>query len=162
MFKDQKFKAFPSWEKNKRTQEFSWVYRVQERDEIKAQGKWDAHVDIQSIKSGRALGGYLKKHCKNTHGGDDPAALVTQSLLWLKKKKTFSMSSGFRRELNEFITHLRNSKIKMAQETLDGDILDDWVWTCHGVKSSFDVGAERGVWIVSLAAAKFHSLVGGD
>ena len=183
LFKDHKFKAFPNWEKNKRTQEFGWVYRVQERDEIKAQGKWHSNSDIKAINSGRALGGYLRKHCKNTHGGDAPAALVTQSLLWLKKKKTFSMSSGFRRELHALITDMRNSKTSCGQKmfektcwvkklkdgkicdvqvTLKEGVIDDWIWSCHGVKSSFDVGAEKGVWIVSLAAAKFHSLVGGD
>ena len=158
LFKDQKFNAFPLVETSKYGKT-GVTYRIKERDEIKKQGKWDAHVDIKAINSGRALGGYLRKHCKNTHGGDDPAALTTQSLLWLKKKQTFSMSSGFRQELHDLITGMHDSKTREVQETLDGEVLDDWIWTAHGVRSCFDVGMEKDVWFMSLEEEKFNRLV---
>jgi len=158
LFEDHNFQAFPHWELDKRTEKWGWVYRVREKDEIKSQGKWAAFSDIKALHSGKALGGYLRKHCKNTHGGDDPAALTTQSLLWLKKKQTFSMSSEFRQKFSDLITGMHDSKTE-AQMTLDGEILDDWIWTAHGVRSCFDVGMEKGVWFMSLEEEKFHRLV---
>lgn len=158
LFENHKFNAFPRWEKMKNGKE-GIVYRIKEKNELKNQGKWSAFSDIKAISSGRALGGYLTKHCKNTQGGDEPSALTTQALLWLKKKKTFTMSGGFREAFNDLITSLRNSKGREAQATLDGGVLDDWVWSCHGVKSAFDVGAGSGEWVVSLSDEKFNNLI---
>ena len=158
LFEEKTFNAFPTVETGK-DGKTGVVYRIKERDEIKSQGKWSAFSDIKAIYSGKALGGYLRKHCKNTHGGDDPSALTTQSILWLKKKQTFSMSSGFSRDLHDLISGLHNSKTCWAQETLEGEVLDDWVWSAHGVRSGFDVGADCNFWAVSLSAEKFHSLV---
>lgn len=160
LFQDHSFNAFPSWERQRDGSE-GWVFRIQERDEFKDQGKWAAFSDIKAIHSGRALGGYLRKHCKNTHAGDDPAALSTQALLWLKKKKTFTMSGGFREALLDLISNLHNSKTHWAQKTLDGRILDDWIWTAHGVKSAGEVGVEPGVWVHSLDEAQFDKLIEG-
>lgn len=156
LFLDQDFNVFPNWEK-KRDGKEGWVFRVKEKYEIESQGRWHSFVDMKAIHSGRAMGGYLRKHMKNTHGGSDPAALTTQAVLWLKKKQTFSMSSGFREAFNYWISHMQGSKTE-AQSTLDGRILDDWIWSFHGVFSAAEVGADPGVWVVSLTEEQFHRL----
>jgi hypothetical protein len=156
LFKEAQFKAFPTWEKGKDGKE-GWVFRVQEMPEIRTQGKWHSFIDVKAIHSGKALGGYLRKHTKNTHYGDSQEALVSQSLLWLYRKQTFSLSSGFRKAFLDLMKGLHNSKIS-AQKTLDGNVLDDWVWSCHGVRSCFEVGVAPEIWIKSLSEAEFFNL----
>ena len=158
LFRDHKFRAFPSWEKLKDGSE-GWAFRILERDEIKKQGKWMAHVDIKAIQSGRALGGYLRKHCKNTHGGDDPEALVSQSLLWLHRKQTYSLSKGFRSEFHDLITGMQGSKKRLMQKTFDGNVVDVWIWSCHGVRSYLDLGLDPEVWVHSLDKKFFKEMM---
>jgi len=159
LFKEAHFKVFPHMEEGK-DGKLGMVYRIGERDEVKAHGNWHSFVDIKALSSGRALGGYLRKHTKNTHYGDTQGALVTQALLWLYRKQTFSMSSGFRKALLDLIKDMQGSNTLEAQKTLDGEVLDDWIWSCHGVRSCFDVGMDPGVWVQSLEEEKFHKLVG--
>jgi hypothetical protein len=157
LFEDHKFNAFPSWEKLKDGSE-GWAFRILEREEIKRQGKWMAHVDIKAIQSGRALGGYLRKHMKNTHGGNDSAALTTQSLLWIHRKKTYTMSQAFRKKFHDLITGKNNSKTLLMQETLEGELLDVWVWTFHGIRSFRDLDLDPEVWVHSLSKALFREM----
>jgi len=159
LFKEAHFRVFPHMEEG-RDGALGLVYRIGERDELKAQGKWHSFVDIKALSSGRALGGYLRKHTKNTHYGDSQGALVTQALLWLHKKQTFSMSSGFRKSFLDLITGLQGSKENWAQKTFDGRVLDDWIWTAHGVRSAFELDVDPGTWVQSLDEEKFHRLVG--
>lgn len=158
LFKESQFKVFPRLEEGK-DGKLGLVYRIQEKRELETQGKWHSFVDVKALASGRSLGGYLRKHTKNTHYGDTQGALVTQSLLWLHRKQTFSMSSGFRRSLLDLIIRMHDSKTHWAQKTFDGRILDDWIWTAHGVKSGFEIGVDPGMWVQSLEEEKFHRLV---
>jgi hypothetical protein len=94
LFLDHQFHAFPRWERKKNGEE-GWVYRIKEKHELEEQAKWHSFIDVKAINSGRSLGGYLRKHVKNTHGGDDPSALLTQAMLWLHRKRTYTMSEDF-------------------------------------------------------------------
>ena len=69
------------------------------------------------------------------------------------------MSSGFRQNFLDLIMTMHDSKGSWAQKTLDGRILDDWIWSCHGVRSAFEVGVDPGVWVQSLDEELFHRLV---
>jgi len=164
LFEDHKFKAFPSWEKMKDGSE-GWAFRILEREEIKRQGKWMAHVDIKAIQSGRALGGYLRKHMKNTHGGDDQAALTTQALLWIHRKKTYTMSKGFRQKFHESIAGKNNSKTSMMmQGTFDeadedwSDVAKIWDWTFHGIRNFRDLDVDPEVWVHSISKKLFREM----
>ena len=161
LFKEAQFTVFPRMEEGK-DGKLDFVYRIQEKYEFANQGKWHSFIDVKALSSGSALGGYLRKHTKNTHYGDSQEALVTQSLLWLFKKKTYSMSSGFRKSLLDLIARMRNSKTFWAQKTFDGRILDDWIWSAHGVRSAFELDVDPGVWVLSLDEEKFHRLVGKE
>jgi len=56
------------------------------------------------------------------------------------------------------ITHLQGSKGRVGQSMLDGGVFDDWIWSCHGVRSAEEVGCDSGVWVCSLSEEKFNSL----
>ena len=68
------------------------------------------------------------------------------------------MSSDFQKKFSDLIADMRNSKVE-AQVTLDGEVLDDWIWSAHGVRSCFDIGMDPGVWVHSLDEEKFHRLI---
>lgn len=160
LFKEARFQVFPSLEKT-RSGEVGLVYRIQEKDALAAQGKWHSFIDVKAISSGRSLGGYLRKHTKNCHYGDSAEALVTQSLLWLYRKQTFSMSSGFRKSL-EFITNMHVSKVVSCQVDLFGVVCDGWKWVCYGVVSGLVLNLDSWVWVASVSVDRFQELVRGD
>lgn len=158
LFREADFKVFPRMEEG-RDGKLGLVLRIQEKFELESQGRWHSWIDVKALSSGRALGGYLRKHTKNTHYGDSQGSLVTQALLWLHRKQTFSMSSGFRRNFLDLIMSKHDSKTSAAQETLDGELLDDWIWSCHGVRSAQEIGVDPGIWVQSLEEELFHRLV---
>lgn len=157
LFKESNFRVFPHMEEGKNGA-LGMVYRIGERDELKSQGKWHSFIDVKALSSGRALGGYLRKHTKNTHYGDSQDALVTQSLLWLNRKQTFSMSSGFRKSFLDLIKTMYDSKVHFAQKTLDGRVLEDWIWSCYGVRSFLELDCDPYVWVKSLSCEEFQKL----
>lgn len=158
LFEEHQFKVFPRMEKFKDGR-IGVVYRIREKKEIEKQGKWHSYIDIKAISSSKSLGEYLRKHCKNTHNGDTPEALVTQSLLWLYRKTTYSMSCNFRQKLNEFTDKLQESKTKIKQATLDGETIDIWVWTFHGTCSEYALNVPSSVNVHSLDKKEFNKLM---
>ena len=159
LFKEASFEVFPRMEGQKR---LSLVYRVQEKRELEAQGKWHSFIDVKALSSGKALGNYVRKYCQKTHYGDSQGALTSQAMLWLHRKQTYSMSSGFKAKFFDLIRDKQGSKPCRAQKTLSGELLEDWVWTFHGVRGFEEVGVDPQVWVKSLEEAKFHLLVGGS
>jgi len=159
LFHEAKFTVYPSMEEGK-DESLGLVYRIQEKYEVERQGKWHSFIDVKALSSGKALGSYVRKYCQKTHCGDSQGASVTQSLLWLFRKQTYSMSKGFRSRLLDLITGMQGSKGREAQKTLDGEVLEDWVWSCHGIRGSEDVGCDPKVWVQPLDEEKFNNLVG--
>jgi len=157
-FLDHSFNAFPTVY-DKRDGSTGFCYRVKERDEIKKVGGYPFFSDIKAVSSGRSLGSYLRKHTKNTHEGDTKEALVTQSMLWLTGKRTFSLSKGFAEKLTEFIYSMHNSNRKMMQKTLDGGVIKVWDWTFWGVVSAERLGVSGNDWSMELDKEVFDKYV---
>ena len=158
LFKEAQFEVFPRMEEGKDGR-LGMVYRIREKYEIERQGKWHSFIDVKALSSGKAVYNYVRKYCSKTHHGDSQGAMVTQSLLWLFRKQTYSLSSGFRSELHDLIMDLQGSKTCEAQKTLDGKLLEDWVWTFHGIRDWLEIGCEPKVWVSSLEEEKFNNLV---
>lgn len=158
LFKETKFSVFPHLEENSEGS-LQLRYRIQEREEVKAQGKWHSFVDIKALSSVGATVNYCRKYAQNVCYGSSEKAVLTCAMLWLYRKQTFCMSKGFRENFLEFMRAMQGSKVSNIQTTLDGDVVEDWVWSCHGVRSSLEVGA-NGEWILSLEEDCFHRLVG--
>ncbi len=159
LFHEAQFEVFPRMEEGK-DEKLGMVYRIQEKYKVESQGKWHSFIDIKALSSGRSVFNYVRKYCRKTHYGDSQGAMVTQSLLWLYRKQTYSMSKSFRSKLNDLIMDMQSSKPCEAQKTLDGEILQDWIWTFHGIRGSEDIGCDPKVWVQSLEEEKFNNLVG--
>jgi hypothetical protein len=159
LFKEARFMVFPNLEEDE-DGALKLVYRIQQRDEVKAQGKWHSFVDIKALSSVGATVNYCRKYAENVCYGSSEKAVLTSAMLWVYRKQTFCMSAGFRQSFLEFIRAMQGSKTSSMQSTLDGNVIDDWVWTCHGVRGSGEVGAVD-EWFISLDEDVFHRLVDG-
>jgi hypothetical protein len=84
--------------------------------------------------------------------GDSEEANINNSINWVYRCRSFSLSKNFRSHLIEFIRHVSNSKIQLD---LFGDKVKLWDWSFHGLTSKI----ESKSWIVLLSAAKFSKLV---
>jgi len=158
LFREAQFSVFPHLEEAENGA-LQLRYRIQERQEVKAQGKWHSFVDVLALSSTGAVVNYCRKYAQNVCYGSSDKAVLTSGILWLYRKQTFSMSVGFRESLVEFIRALQDSKDRMVQKTFEGDVIEDWVWTFHGIRGAVEVGAD-GEWFISLDPEKFHMLVG--
>lgn len=154
LFEDASFNAFPMLDE-KKDGSVGLSYRLKEMSEIKKIADWDAHVDIKAVSSGHGLGNYITKHMKNTQNGDSPAAVATQSIMWLCQKRTFSLSKGFQKSFTEFIAHLRNSN-RTVQIDFDGKRISDWIWTFHGIVSAEKLGVSGKDWSLELDSETFN------
>jgi hypothetical protein len=160
-FEDVEFTVFRHMEKD-RSGKLGLVYRIEEKDEIKSQGKWHSFIqDFKALSSMKAVWNYAKKHCYNAGLGDSDEANLNNAIMWLYRKKSFNMSGEFRRRYTEFIRAMHKSK-EVFQETLDGGRLNEWKFSLVGVFSVFELCIEGDPppWIVSLDKEIVDGLIG--
>jgi hypothetical protein len=72
------------------------------------------------------------------------------SLLWLFRKRGFSVSGDFRRQLSDLIRNLHNSKTVQVQDTLFNGHLAAPVWEFVGVFDGQELGIRPGAWASRL------------
>ena len=115
-FHDTKFEVFPDMDDHQHL-----AYRIEEKDEVTKQSKWDAWVDIRAINSLSGIYRYAVAHEKNAIFGDHESCDLINSICWLYRKRSFSVSHKFRERLAEYISYMRNSLRKKGglQATLD-------------------------------------------
>lgn len=141
MFHDHEFQVFPSMEEDDEGR-LGLKFRISEKYEVEAQGKWHSFIDVQAISSMAALYSYCKKYCENVSYGDSPEANLNNSMLWLYKKKGYNVSGSFREAYSESIKGLRNSK-RIFQKNLFGEVIpgaiSDWKYSLVGIRSFFEL-----------------------
>ena len=159
LFREAQFRVFPHMEKDS-ARAMALRFRVREKYELEAQGRWHSFVDVQALSSVRAVANYCRKYAQNVCYGDSEKAVLNGAVAWLYRKQTFSLSGGFRENYSEFISHLQLSKGSMEQQTLDGDVFPCWAWEFCGIRSAGDLGiAEGDVWVKSLTVDEFETAV---
>lgn len=132
LFQDHEFTVFPHMNNKEKLE-----YRIHERDEVKDQGNWHYFSDIKAISSMKGIYNYAVKHHENAGFGNSYEAVLNNSVCWLYKKKSYTISGSFRITYTEFIGKLCNSKV-VGQVTLVGGFISDWKYTLLGVFSFFD------------------------
>jgi hypothetical protein len=147
LFQDAKFSVFPHFSTN----EGKLTFRIKEKDEIAS--FWHSNADIQAVSSTKKLFSYMKKYqTKTLLASDSPKGTRTMSLLWLFRRRGFSVSGDFRARLSDLIRTLHNSKTEIRQARLDGSLEDASVWEFVGVFSGQELGIRQGVWTSRLDA----------
>ena len=137
-------------------------YRIKEKHELEAVGKWHSFIDVQALDSLRTAIDYCKKYAQSACCGDSPKALLTSAICWLYRKQTYSLSSNFKQALNDLIRTMQISKSRYgySQSTLDGsEAYDVWKWTFCGLVSAHKLGIDGSVWVKELTLDEFDSIL---
>ncbi|MCJ7482949.1 MAG: hypothetical protein MUO31_08285 [Thermodesulfovibrionales bacterium] len=145
LFQEAKFSVFPHFSEK----EGKLTFRIKEKDEIGS--LWHSHVDVQAVSSTKKLFNYMRKYqTKTLMASDSPKGTRTMSLLWLFRKRGFSVSGDFRARISDLIRTLHNSKMVFSQSRLDGSCVDASVWEFVGVFSGQELGIHSGAWTSRL------------
>jgi len=156
LFQDAKFSVFQHLaEREPRgnlplgQKELQLQYRIHEKDQISP--LWHSHVDVQAISSTRKLFNYMRKYqTKTLMASDSPKGVRTMSILWLNRKRSFSVSGDFRARISDLIRTLHNSKMVFAQARLDGSLQEPSVWEFVGVFSGEELSYHGEGWSFRL------------
>jgi len=138
LFLDCEFTVFPSLSSGG-----DLSYRIEEKDELAAQGKWHSFIDVKAINSMAGIYNYAVKHYENAGFGTSDEATLNNAFCWIFKKKSYTVSGGFRARYAEYITSLRNSKTCLGQSDLTGGVFPQ-IWVLVGIKSVFELSGMYG------------------
>lgn len=131
------------------------TYRIQQKDEFESM--WhggESFVDIMAVSS---LGGavrYITKYLRKTHGYDSSRNL-TQAMMWLHRKRSFSMSDDFVERCRLVSQIMHNSRIKSPKMDLFGNMIEE-KWRLIGIfpknqlmrVESLQQGLQKNQWVV--------------
>jgi hypothetical protein len=149
LFKEARFSVVP-WLSENDQKELHCTYRIENRGEISS--LWHSHMDIQAVSSTRKLFNYMRKYqTKTLMASDSPKGCRTMSVLWLHRKRSFSVSGDFRARLSDLIRLLHNSKMEICQTRLDGSLEAPSVWEFVGVFSGQELGHHGEGWTFHLS-----------
>ena len=173
VFKEARFQVEP-WLSENDEKESHLTFRLKNKDQRKAiKDLWHSHVDVQAVSSTRQLFNYMRKYqTKTLMASDSPKGVRTMSLLWLFRKRSFSVSGDFRARISDLIRTLHNSNMGNRQARLDGSLQDAPVWEFVGVFSRPELSYHGDRWsfkldpgqvdVVLAREAEFHVGRGGD
>lgn len=158
VFHDQEFDSF--------FYQGSW--RIQEKREV--EDAWPVgHSDVEALASTRGGIAYVAKYLGKLHrvgvtgqgvqadAGDDMASLVsrtserTLSLMWIFRKRSFSLSQGFRSAIDDIRNLHNQNRERLGQVDLAGDPI--YFYTLIGYW-----GGELGGWSKKMGQAEMFRL----
>ena len=136
--------------------------RIKEKHELEAVGGWHSFIDVQALDSLKTAINYCKKYAQEACYGDSPKALLTSAILWLYRKQTYGLSSGFKQALSDLIRTMQISKSRYgdSQLALDGSkAYNVWQWTFCGLASARQLGITSDVWVKELTLDEFDKIL---
>jgi hypothetical protein len=143
-FQDANFQVFPRWERAEDGSE-ELAFRIEEKEEVAAQGKWHSFIDVKALKSISAAVNYCRKYGQGTYdvvsaeGAVNEEAMVNCTMNWYFRKQTYALSRSFHGALSDLIRTLQGSKT--LQCCLDGSAaFSEWKWEFLGVRSLEELG----------------------
>jgi hypothetical protein len=141
LFEEKQFKVFRD-KKGK--------FRIKEKFVIES--GWHSHTDVQAMASLGWGFRYLKKYLLKSIDAEnkDPKTLKTLALCWLFNKRAFSVSGKFRQALTDLIKTKHNSNQKTKQTTLEGKIVQEYVYYVLGFVPPDVVRLKNEVWFSKL------------
>jgi hypothetical protein len=136
LFRDCEFTVFPYL-----NDKLEMSYRIEEKDVFDNQGKWHSFTDVRAISSMKGIYQYAIKHYENAGFGTSEEATLNNAMSWIFKKKSYTVSGGFRETYSEFIKTLRNSKVSLVQIDLFCEE-HKAIWKFIGIFSIFELCKE--------------------
>jgi hypothetical protein len=156
LFKEAQFSVYPQLvEKNEvddqASKEVSLRYRIHEKEALSDQGKWHSNIDVQALRTFKAISNYCRKYGQGTYNvvnGESQVndeALLNCALGFFYHKQCYSASRDLQGELADLIEHMQLSIEHMQlskssgpkfQAMLDGSgAFSVWSWEAKGVRS---------------------------
>lgn len=151
LFKEAQFSVYPQLvEKNdvddqiQASKEVSLRYRIHEKEDLSDQGKWHSNIDVQALRTFKAISNYCRKYGQGTYnvvndeGQVNDEALLNCSMGFFYHKQCYSASRDLQSELADLIKHMQLSKSSgpKFQARLDGSgAFSVWKWEAKGVRS---------------------------
>lgn len=88
---------------------------------------WHSRVDVQCMPSLSDGISYLRKYLTKCidFSNSDSKGVKTLALLWLFRKRSFSISGTFLYRLHALIQLMHNSNLDLSQVTLDGEVVKE-------------------------------------
>lgn len=133
------------------------VYRIAEKEIFES--SWHSWVDVAACYSVRGALHYCKRYITRQALRGESYSLPPQkggslssqdqAMMWVYRKRSFSVSGDFRSRLHDLIRDLHNSKIVSGQLTLEGDY-QGLIWECLGVHSAAELGVDGSRWFHRL------------
>jgi len=155
LFHEAKFSVF----QHVSTLDGKSTFRIAEKRQISE--LWHSpNVDIQAISSTKKLFSYIMKYqTKTLLNSESPTGVRTMAMMWLFRKRGFSVSGDFRSRLHDLIRHMHNSNMVEVQSRLDGSLEDKPVWEFVGVFSSKELGIRSDRWVTKLNKEQIETVL---
>jgi hypothetical protein len=151
LFKEAKFRVFPWMEKDEEGKE-TLCYRIKEKDDVAEAGEWHSFIDVKALRNANGVASYCRKHIENTIQGESSEAAINNAVMWLYRKKSYSMSHGFRECFVEFIVAMQVFPGGF-QVDLMGNRVFEWKWSFLGIVHGSRVGMDPNIWTADLDPA---------
>ena len=157
IFKDYKFKVFPSYElkKNGKTR---LVWCIEEKDTI--QKYWHSWVDVKAVEDLQGGIRYLEKYIMKCAEFDkrDKKGTLTLAMCWVFRKKAFYVSGQFRQALSDLITALCSSKTRKIQLNLQNEELSPNPWKVLGFIGATLLNFNVEIWTFKLTKEQMQKV----
>ena len=160
LFKESRFEVEP-WLSKDDEKETHLTFRLKDPDQRKGiKDLWHSNLDIQAISSTKKLFNYMRKYqTKTLMASDSPKGVRTMSLLWLHRKRSFSVSGDFRARISDLIRALHNSNMVSCQARLDGSLQEPSVWEFVGVFSGQELAYHGEGWTFRLDKPQIETVL---
>jgi len=155
LFKEHKFKVFPSYERNKKGK-VVLRWRIEAKDEIAKH--WHSWVYIRAVDDLHGGIRYLEKYiikCSE-YDSSDEKGVMTLAMCWVFRKKAFYVSGQFRKALSDLITSLCSSKTRKIQLNLLNEELKANPWKVLGFIGASLLDFDVEVWTFKLKMDRFR------
>jgi hypothetical protein len=158
-FEDKSFGVFP-WLEKEQDGKTQFSYRVKEKGDFES--LWHSWVDTTAISSMKKATNYVSKYqmkvsqgretsgSQTTLDGGHTSGERTMALMWLHRKRSFSVSGSFGRLWHDLIRSMHNSNHE-CQVDLEGNVVSDGKWEFLGVFTARDLGVKPWEWACSVS-----------
>jgi hypothetical protein len=140
VFKDHRFSVFPVYKDGEE------IWRIDEKAEFE---KWHSFVDVRAVRTYSAVLRYLEKRILDgtDKAGNKDEGDFTLAMLWMFRKRSFSVSRDFQAVIKakiDLIRTLHNSKLLGV--LVGAKSLLSQKWYCLGVAGGGLLGLDGAIW----------------
>ena len=105
---------------------------------------WHSYVDVRAVANLKRDVSYIMKYITKELFSEK--AILTRAMLWIFRKRSFSVSRDFASKMARLDFHMHNSH----QVTLTGEKITELEWHFIGIFSKSDLSINENVWTIQI------------